>query len=202
MSPIVAAASPAVIKLPIVAAKAYSLVNRWGFFGGNKAKSSEQAIIRARVEANVAETRAGSNTSSYKVLTAKENQLVKGYHPDDWTMIQLRKGDVLYGGRPGQSNYYTNIDTVLASEGDTTALSRSLQIEPHPTKGFRPGIGEYVVQRDIRVPGGIVRSNPMLGPGGTQQYFINNYSNLLSLRNEYTLEEFYESQLSSSILRP
>src|SRR5436190_23251059 len=41
MSPIVASASPPVTKLPIFAAKTYSLMNKWGLFGHNGAESLE-----------------------------------------------------------------------------------------------------------------------------------------------------------------
>ena len=42
-------------------------------------------------------------------------------------MVDLKQGDIIYGGLPGQSNYYTNLDTVLASQGNK-AVSPSVSI--------------------------------------------------------------------------
>ncbi len=172
------------------------------FVGGVVAESSAQAAIRSRVLSNIAESKAAREATGFPVLSAKINQISGGYLPDTWEMTTLHKGDIIYGGLPGQSNYYTNIDSALASEGDNAALGRILQVEPHPIRGYRPNIGEYVVTKDIRVPGGVIRANPTLGPGGMQQYFVNDYSNALNLNNDYGLEEFYDSQLSPSGFRP
>ena len=52
MSPIIASASPPAAKVAIVAAKAYSMMNRWGFFGHNDAEGSvfgARGVVSGRV---------------------------------------------------------------------------------------------------------------------------------------------------------
>ena len=153
--------------------------------------------LRSRVLANIAESKAVNHTSNFKVLTAKENQFMSGYKSDTWVMIELHKGDTLYGGLPGQSAFYTTEEAILASQGNKNALYESLQVRLNPERGsYRPNIGEYIVTEDIRVPTGIVNANPSLGSGGARQFFIYNFGSKLQLRNELELGEFYGNRLS------
>ena len=113
----------------------------------------------------------------------------------------LKKGDVVFGGLPGQSAFYTDQATVLAAHGDTQLLSESLQIQPHPIKGYRGNIGIYTIQKDFRVPAGLVHSNPEYGVGGGQQFFIKFYSSQLTLTDELSLEQYYANQVSRNYFR-
>ena len=123
------------------------------------------------------------------------NQIMSGYHADEWSMINFKKGDMVYGGLPGQSSYYTDLKTVLSSQGDRSLLGGRLQVTEHPKYGYRPEIGVYEIIKDVKVPSGTIRANPALGPGGGQQYFINKHSTLLQRTHNYTLEEIYEHHL-------
>ncbi len=53
-------------------------------------------------------------------------------------MTNLVAGDKVSGGLPGQSPYYTEADTLAASNGSRTSLFESLQVAPHPEFGYRP----------------------------------------------------------------
>ena len=51
-------------------------------------------------------------------------------------MSHLNKGDIVYGGLPGQSSYYTSEKTLLASGQTRETLFKSLQVRPDPDLGY------------------------------------------------------------------
>jgi filamentous hemagglutinin len=104
-----------------------------------------------------------------------------GYAADEWQMTNLVAGDKVYGGLPGQSPYYTDADTLAASNGSRTSLFESLQVAPHPEFGYRPFIGEYEVLSNIAVPFGRALANTSHGAGGGSQFFIRDYTSILRL---------------------
>jgi filamentous hemagglutinin len=124
---------------------------------------------------------------SAAIHAAKADQVLGGYAADQWGMTTLRAGDKVYGGLPGQSAYYTNADTLAASQGSRTSLFQSLQVAPHPEFGYRPLIGEYEVVGSARVPSGTVLANPSYGTGGGSQLFISDYANNLRLVRQIPL---------------
>jgi hypothetical protein len=182
-----------------VAYEAYQLLGKFGIqkFLTLTEKTATLVAIRERVLSNITETRAASITSNFKILTARTNQIFSGYNPDKWIMVELKQGDIVYGGLPGQSSYYTDFDTIFASEGQEAVLNQNLQVKPHPIYGYRKNIGQYEVSQDMRVLFGITSANSKLGGGMANQFFLNNYSSL-RLINEFNLKEFYEQQLLST----
>jgi len=161
----------------------------------------ESFAIKQQVLDNIAESRAAREASSFPVLIAKEDQMLSGYNVDQWTMTTLRKGDVVYGGLPGQSAYYTSERTLLASRYTRESLFQSLQVRPDPVLGYRPLVGVYEVTQNVRVPTGIVNANPELGVGGCDQFFINNFSRVLQLTNRVELGERYEYMPTNRLYR-
>ncbi len=160
--------------------------------------SEGESALKQRVLANIAESKAARSVSNFAVYGAKEKQIIAGYNADAWIMTTLRKGDIVYGGLPGQSAFYTNEETILASQGNKITLYKNLQAKLNPERGgYRSNIGEYVVTQDMRVPTGIVSANPTLGAGGARQFFINNFGNRLELINDLELGEFYGNRLPS-----
>lgn len=103
-----------------------------------------------------------------------------GYEMDVWSMTDLPKGSIVYGGIPGPSAFYTDATILIGSGGSRTTLFQSLQVRPHPTLGYRPTMRAYEVISDIRVPTGSTLNNPALGPGGGAQFYIGNYSKYLA----------------------
>lgn len=128
--------------------------------------------------------------------------MLAGYNPDAWPMINLQRGDVVYGGIPGQSAYYTSEKTILASGSNKDILFQSLQVRANPIFGYRSEVGAYEVTKDIRVPYGIVSSNPELGTGTGEQFFINNFSDALRLVDRIELKEIYNYDMSTFRPRP
>ena len=195
MAPVVLSAAPPVIRAAAAAAKAYSLANKWGFFGR---QSAPEDTLRQRVLGNITESQAARETSNFLVLSAKEDQILAGYTPDAWSMINLCRGDVVYGGIPGQSVYYTSERTFLASGFNRDALFQSLQVRADPILGYRPSVGMYEVTKNIRVPYGIVNANPGLGSGTGEQFYVNNFSNVLKLVDRIKLEETYNNGMPTN----
>ena len=175
--------------------QAASLANKWGFFGR---QSAPEDTLRQRVLGNITESQAARETSNFLVLSAKEDQILAGYTPDAWSMINLCRGDVVYGGIPGQSVYYTSERTFLASGFNRDALFQSLQVRADPILGYRPSVGMYEVTKNIRVPYGIVNANPGLGSGTGEQFYVNNFSNVLKLVDRIKLEETYNNGMPTN----
>src|SRR6202453_4819117 len=94
---------------------------------------------------------------------ATKSQTMAGYNADEWKLVTLKPGDVVYGGVPGQSEFYTTKATVDPSELDAVKLFKSLQVKPHPKFGYRVQGQQYTVQKAIMVPAGKALANPKLG---------------------------------------
>lgn len=150
--------------------------------------ASTQDAIRARVNANITNSKAARNASNFEVHIARTDQVRWGYAADDWNLKELKVGDRVIGGLPGQSSYYTSAATLEASDGSRSALFQSLQVKAHPEFGYRPKVGEYEVVKDMTVPFGTVKANPGLGAGGGDQFFINDFQTSLRLIREIPLK--------------
>ena len=75
----------------------------------------------------------------------------RGNYPgiDEWIVVEIPKGTRVYGGRPGQSEFYSivqKLDNVSAE-----SYWRSLQVKADDALGYRNIIGEYEVTRDIHL---------------------------------------------------
>ncbi|CAM4396465.1 MAG: hypothetical protein LEGION0398_MBIBDBAK_00196 [Legionellaceae bacterium] len=178
-----------IFKLGSAALKAFKLGES---LFDKKAETVNLENPKARILNNISKSQGARNNSNFLVLAAKENQISSAYNPDYWSMINLNKGDIVYGGLPGQSYYYTSERTLLASGHARETLFKSLQVKPDLELGYRPEVGMYEVTQNVRVPTGIVAANPALGIGGGDQFFINNFSRTLRLTNIIKLEERYE----------
>ena len=166
------------------------LGSKVGVFG-KTAGSVEHLTTKERVLGHIADSREARKTSNFAVYGAKEDQILAGYNADAWSMTHLNKGDIVYGGLPGQSSYYTSERSLVSSGYNRNNLFSSLQVKPDPIRGYRPSVGVYEVQQTVRVPKGIIKANPNFGVGGGDQFFIKNFNNTLKLTNRIELEESY-----------
>jgi hypothetical protein len=93
---------------------------------------------------------------------------------DDWVDGKLPpKGTTVWGGTPGQSNFYTTDGVMEAIGNDAIALNEGLQIAPHETLGYRPGMTAYMVTASEGAAAySYALANPQYGAGGFQQIFI------------------------------
>ncbi len=99
---------------------------------------------------------------------------------DDWSNITIGKGTKIWGGAPGQSNFYTTEEAMQIVGNDATKLNQGLQIGKGNYPQFRPGMTQYEVTQDITVGYSRALANPQYGAGGLDQYYISNYENVLS----------------------
>jgi hypothetical protein len=120
------------------------------------------------------------------------------YHADNYEVVKLDKGNIIYGLLPGQSVFYTDRASLEAGQGSYKTLYRLLQIRPHPVYGYRTKAGKYEVQADIYVAAGTCRANreiivdgktEIMGDGGGYQYVIFDFTKNLKLLEEIELHE-------------
>jgi hypothetical protein len=120
------------------------------------------------------------------------------YHADSYEVIELKKGNIIYGMLPGQSVFYTDQATVDAGRGSYKTLYQLMQIRPHPVYGYRTKVGKYEVLEDFYVTAGTCRANreitmdgktENLGEGGGYQYVIFEFEQKLKLDEEIGLQE-------------
>ena len=108
-----------------------------------------------------------------KVWRARAAQVNAPYGGQDlWIIGNVAEGDIVYGGYPGQSEFFTDLETVMASKLNKATFSQSMQVAASPTLGYRPFVRAYRVKRNLRVPMGYTHANPHLGVGGSFQYYI------------------------------
>jgi hypothetical protein len=144
------------------------------------AKQAASDATRARVLANIGKSRAARESSKIDVLFAKESQLQAGYNIDKWSMGALEKGSIVYGGIPGQSSFYTNAASVIASGGNREVLRESLQVAPKLNYPTRPAVAMYQATKDISMAFGKALANQTIskGAGGATQIFVNSVNAL------------------------
>ena len=117
-----------------------------------------------------------ASTQNKEISPAEQAQSWQGTgnYPgvDNYKNINLRKGTVVYGGVPGQSEYYTTASALERSGYNAEKLFSGLQVAPHPDYGYRPGVTAYEVMEDTPAAFGITRANPLLGEGGLPQLYV------------------------------
>ncbi len=109
------------------------------------------------------------------------------YEPDTWENIVLERGATVYGGIPGQSEFYTNYATVISANGSKSALWESLQVKKHNTLGYRGKVQPYVLKEDACVAVGKALINTDYGAGGGTQYFTADYKSVLTPQGDIDL---------------
>lgn len=98
---------------------------------------------------------------------------------DRFRDITLKKGKIVYGGAPGQSNFYTTPSAIRKAGGSRTSLFEGLQVKPHRKYGYRPGVTAYRVTEDTHAAFGRALSNSDYGPGGLPQLVVPDYEKVL-----------------------
>ena len=112
---------------------------------------------------------------------AKAWQSGGGKYPqvDNWQNIILKKGTIVYGGTPGQSNFYTTKEAMQTFGSSQSNIFGALQVAPHPDFGFRPEMTAYEITEDTPAATSTALANSQISAGGAQQFFIPNYSTVL-----------------------
>ncbi len=103
-----------------------------------------------------------------------------GYeNADEWVEMTLKKGDIVWGGAPGQSNFYTTNEVAQMVGNDATMLYQGLQVGKGNHMYYRVGFAQYKVNQEVRVAFSKALANSQISKGGFDQYFIPNYKEVL-----------------------
>ncbi|KRV63682.1 hypothetical protein AO721_11980 [Aeromonas veronii] len=156
---------------------------------GQRYQETAKTSMAEKIKANIAESQLARESSNFGIHIAKSDQIRWGYAADEWGFVTLPVGSKVYGGIPGQSSYYTSWDTLSSAGFSRELIFKSLQVLPHPEFGYRPKMGVYEVMNELSVPSGQVIANPLLGPGGGNQYFIKDFGNQLKLIDTINLDK-------------
>ena len=105
----------------------------------------------------------------------------KGDYPgiDTWRTVTLKKGTIVYGGVPGQSEFYIEKASFKRSGGIKETLWESVQVKEHPKFGYRSAVQPYILTEDTVAGMSVTKANPQYGKGGAIQYFIEDYNEKL-----------------------
>ena len=96
---------------------------------------------------------------------------------DRFRDIVLKKGKIIYGGVPGQSNFYTTESAIHRSGGSASNLFQGLQVEFSPKHGgYRSKVMAYEVMDDVPAAFGRALANPDYGRGRLPQIVLENFS--------------------------
>lgn len=100
---------------------------------------------------------------------------------DDWTTAKVPNTFDLYGGLPGQSEYYTIDQTLVDSDTIQFVYWESLQVKKHPEFGYRSMVGVFEIRDSIIVAIAKTLANPQYGDGGAWQIYVENFNDVLSV---------------------
>ncbi len=138
-------------------------------------------LVDDAVRGIIGAVRGGSVAAGTAAQTARSLQgsgLYTGI--DRFRDITLQKGTIIYGGAPGQTAFYTTESALVRASGSRTALAQGLQIAPHPSLGYRPGVTAYEVIQETPAAFGRALANPQFGSGRLPQVVVPDFDNALS----------------------
>jgi hypothetical protein len=119
---------------------------------------------------------------------AKNSQGTRTYPGiDNWQIVEIPQGTEVLGGVPGQTNFYSFHTTLHSSNGNKEFYWQSLQVEKHPTKGYRSKLGLYKTNKKIKVALAKCKANSEHGNGGGWQIYVDNFENSLNFISEISL---------------
>jgi hypothetical protein len=107
---------------------------------------------------------------------------------DDWATAKVPNNFELYGGLPGQSEYYTINQTLTDADTMQVVYWESLQVKPSDSFGYRPWVGIFDIKKDtIVVAIAKTLANPQYGEGGAWQLYVENYNEVLTITDTVSL---------------
>ncbi len=107
---------------------------------------------------------------------------------DNWQVFEIPADTKLYGGLPGQSEFYSIEQSLKAVNNNKIKYWESLQVAPNPTMGFRPRVGEFLLNLPTKVAVSFTLANPQFGKGGAWQIFVIDFQHKLTKIREINLE--------------
>jgi len=153
------------------------------FISCEKDKSDPQPISNGIIDAFTLETGLGA---VYFVDTTLLNAVIswqgQGDYPgvDEWTTAKIPGNFDLYGGLPGQSEYYTISQTIADADTIMVSYWESLQVKAHPQFSYRSLVGVFdIISDSIVVAISKTLANPQYGAGGAWQIYVGNFNEVL-----------------------
>jgi len=118
----------------------------------------------------------------------------KGDYPgvDDWFAVHLNQGMVLLAGLPGQTAFYSILETYNTSHGNKELYWKSLQVKPHPIYGYRTLLGCFQTNQEIHAAVSKTLTNTQYGDGGAWQVYVIDYQTTLNMFSEIQLSDSTE----------
>lgn len=107
---------------------------------------------------------------------------------DEWATATIPAGLDLYGGLPGQSEYYSIDQTLIDADTMKVAYWESLQVKEHPTFGYRESVGIFDLNATITVAIARTLANPQFGTGGAWQIYVEDYASDLTALDTISLQ--------------
>lgn len=128
------------------------------------------------------------DTSLLNSVTAWQG---KGDYPgvDKWTTVKIPNNFDLYGGLPGQSEYYTISSTLTAADTLQQAYWQSLQVKENPKYGYRPMVGVFEMNDTLVVAISKTLANPQYGEGGAWQIYVKDFAGDLTVLDTVYLKK-------------
>jgi hypothetical protein len=106
---------------------------------------------------------------------------------DDWEIFEIPAGTKLYGGIPGQSEFYSVETSLIDVNFNKIDYWNKLQVKPHPQLGYRSKVAEYTLNETVKVAVSRTLANQQYGVGGGLQIYVANYQEKLSFIKEINL---------------
>jgi hypothetical protein len=171
----------------------YLLAISMVFISCEKNMSDPQPVTNEVVDAFISETGLGA---VYYVDTTLLNTVLswqgQGDYPgvDDWTTAKIPGYFDLYGGLPGQSEYYSISQTITDTDTIMVDYWESLQVKAHPQFGYRSMVGVFDIKNDsIVVVISKTLANPQYGAGGGWQIYVGNFAEVLMVLDTIYLKQ-------------
>ena len=108
---------------------------------------------------------------------------------DNWATATIPAGLDLYGGLPGQSEYYSIDQTITDTDTMQVAYWESLQVKAHPEFGYRPNVGIFDLKQKSTVAIAKTLANPQFGSGGAWQIYLEDYKTSLTALDTIILKQ-------------
>jgi len=129
-----------------------------------------------------------SDTALLNSVTAWQGQ---GDYPgvDQWSTAKIPNNFDLYGGLPGQSEYYTISSTLTLADTLQQNYWESLQVKENVQFGYRPMVGVFEMKDTLVVALAKTLANPQYGSGGAWQIYVKDFAKDLTVLDTVYLKD-------------
>lgn len=91
----------------------------------------------------------------------------------------MKEEQTVWGGEPGQSNFYTTNEVAESIGTDATKLYQGLQVSKGDYQQYREFFTQWKFNQDTLVGFSQAKLNSNFGVGGFDQYYVPNFTDVL-----------------------